>query len=274
MVASGGSGGARQTALITGASSGIGLELARVLAEAGYNVVLVARGKERLVPLASELGTTHGVAAWVVPADLARPDAPAAVFAEVERLGVIVDVLINNAGFGTHGPFAATDLTAELEMLQVNVVAVTHLTKLFLPGMLARGRGKIVNVASTAAFQPGPFMAVYYATKAYVLSFTEALASELEGTGITATAICPGPTLSGFQARADIADTRLLKTPWVMDSATVARIAYRGLMAGKRIVIPGLMNRALATAVRFVPRGLTLQVTRRLNQPAGPRPAP
>ena len=252
-MASEGRGGVRQTALITGASSGIGLELARVLAEAGYNVVLVARSKDRLVPLASDLEAAHGVAAWAVAADLARPAAPADVFAEVERLGVTVDVLVNNAGFGTHGPFAATDLTAELEMLQVNVVAVTQLTKLFLPGMLARGRGKIMNVASTAAFQPGPFMAVYFATKAYVLSFTEALASELAGTGVTVTALCPGPTLSGFHARADIADTRLLKMPFVMDSATVARIAGRGLLAGQRLVIPGLMNCVLAAVVRFVP---------------------
>jgi uncharacterized protein len=262
----------RPTALITGASSGIGYELARAFAVHGHNVVLVARSKERLVPLASELEAAHGIAAWVIPADLAVPTAPTEVYAEVERLGIAVDVLVNNAGFGTNGPFAETELTDELQMLQVNVVALTHLTKLFLRDMLARRHGRIMNVASTAAFQPGPFMAVYYASKAYVLSFSEALAAELQASGVTVTALCPGPTVTEFQQRAQMQDTRLMHSPLVMDAAKVARIGYRGLMAGKVIVIPGVANRLLASVVRLTPRAFVRQVTRRLNERARHRP--
>ena len=261
----------RPTALITGASGGIGAELARVFAAHGHNVVLVARSKDRLVPLASELEAAHGIAAWVIPADLASPTAPSEVYAEVERQGIVVDVLVNNAGFGTNGPFAETDLTDELQMLQVNVVALTHLTKLCLRDMLARRRGRIMNVASTAAFQPGPYMAVYYATKAYVLSFSEALAAELQGSGVTVTALCPGPTISGFQERAQMRGTRLMHTPLMMDAASVARIGYRGLMAGQTIVVPGIANRLLTLAVRLAPRALVRQVTRRLNERARQR---
>jgi short-subunit dehydrogenase len=242
--------------------------LAWEFAAHGHNVVLVARSKERLVPLASELEAAHGIAAWVIPADLAVPTAPTEVYAEVERLGIAVDVLVNNAGFGTNGPFAETELTDELQMLQVNVVALTHLTKLFLREMLARGSGRIMNVASTAAFQPGPYMAVYYATKAYVLSFSEALAAELQGSGVTVTALCPGPTTTEFQQRAQMQDTRLMHSPLLMDAATVARVGYRGLMAGKTIVIPGIANRLLSFSVRLVPRAVVRQVTRRLNERA------
>jgi short-subunit dehydrogenase len=259
--------------LITGASGGIGLELAKEFAAAGHDVVLVARGKDRLVPLASELEAAHGVAAWVVAADLAEPTAPMAIYEQVQRLGITVDTLVNNAGFGTNGPFAETDLDAELQMLQVNATALTHLTKLFLRDMLARRRGRIMNVASTAAFQPGPYMAVYYATKAYVLSFSEALAAELQGSGVTVSVLCPGPTSTGFQARARMDETRLMRIPWMMDAATVARLGYRGLMAGKTIVIPGIANRLLAFSVRLAPRAFVRQVTRRLNERAAhPQP--
>jgi short-subunit dehydrogenase len=258
-------------ALITGASGGIGLELAKEFAAAGHDVVLVARSKDRLVPLASELEAAHGVAAWVIPADLAEPTAPAAIYEQVQRLGITVETLVNNAGFGTNGSFAETDLEAELAMLQVNVTALTHLTKLFLRDMLARGRGRIMNVGSTAGFQPGPYMAVYYATKAYVLSFSEALAAELQGSGVTVSVLCPGPTITGFQARARMDEARLMRTPWVMDAATVARLGYRGLIAGKVIVIPGIANRLLAFSTRLAPRAFVRQVTRRLNERSGQR---
>jgi uncharacterized protein len=256
----------RPAALITGASSGIGAAIGRECAAHGYDVVLVARGKERLVALAAELETAHGIAARVIEADLAQPQAPDAIYQQVGLHGVAVDVLVNNAGFGTYGPFAETDLRTELEVLQVNMVALTHLTKLFLRDMLARGHGKVLNVASTAAFQPGPLMAVYYATKAYVLSFSEALANEVQGTGVTVTALCPGPTPTGFQRRARMEDTRLMHSPLVTDAATVARVGYRALMAGKTVAIPGWTNRALTFAVRLTPRRLVTRIVRQINE--------
>jgi len=184
----------------------------------------------------------------------------------MERSGQI-DILVNNAGFATFGPFIAADLHAELEELQLNVVTLTHLTKKLLPGMVARRRGGVLNVASTAAFQPGPFMAIYYATKAYVLSFTEALAAELEGTGVTISVLCPGPTATGFTARAGLEGTPLssgvLK---VMTAAEVARAGYEGFREGKTIVIPGTMNKIGAQAVRFMPRSFTTQLVKRMQE--------
>src|SRR5436305_5383980 len=200
-MADGTGGEGRQTALITGASGGIGLELARLFAAGGYDLVLVARSAGRLEGLAGELGSRHGVAARVMAKDLAAPESPEEVFRELEAAGVAVDVLVNNAGFGTFGPFAETDLGKELEELQLNVVTLTDLTMIFLLGMLALKRGGVLNVASTAGFQPGPLMAVYYATKAYVLSFSEALAEELGGTGVTVSVHYPAPTETEFQQR-------------------------------------------------------------------------
>ena len=250
----------RQTALVTGASSGIGLELAREFAAGGYNLVLVARSEKKLEELAAELRDRHGVGARVIAKDLARPKAPEEIFQEA---GDAVDVLVNNAGFATFGPFAETDLGRELEELQVNVVALTHLTKKFLPGMLTRRRGGILNVASTAAFQPGPLMAVYYATKAYVLSFSEALAEELRGTGVTVSVLCPGPTATEFSARADMQDSGLFKGMLaVADARAVARAGYEGFRAGKRIVIPGLLNKVGAQSIRLTPRGLATRVVK------------
>ncbi|HLH24307.1 MAG TPA: SDR family oxidoreductase [Chloroflexota bacterium] len=256
----------RPTALITGASGGIGAALAREFAAHGYDLVLVARRQDRLVTIARALAGAYGIAARVIEADLARPQAPDEIYQQVEAQGVAVEVLVNNAGFGTYGPFAETDLRAELEMLQVNVVALTHLTKLFLRDMLARGHGKVLNVASTAAFQPGPLAAVYYATKAYVLSLSEALANEVQGTGVTVTALCPGPTATGFQRRARMEDTRLMRSPLVMDAAAVARVGYRALMAGETVAIPGWTNRALTAAVRLMPRRLVTRIVRQVSE--------
>ena len=252
----------KYTALITGASSGIGLDLAHLFAADGHDVVLVARSEDKLRALGKELEAKHGITATVIVADLAKPDAPQ----QISVIAPPVDVLVNNAGYGTSGKFAETDLRAELDMIQVNVSALTHLTKLFLPQMLERKRGRILNVASTAAFQPGPLMAVYYATKAYVLSFSEAIAEELRGTGVTVTALCPGPTATEFQKNAGLGSEALLKLMRPVSSMDVARAGYHGLMRGKRIVIPGMKNKLGVQSLRVSPRALVTRVVRGLQE--------
>ncbi len=250
------------TALITGASSGIGLELAKLFAQDGYDLVLLARRREKLEALGGELARRHGIRSRTIGADLADPAAPAQIFRQLEVASVAVDVVVNNAGFGALGPFATTDLETERRMIQVNIGALTHLTKLFLPGMLARRRGRILNVASTAGFVPGPLMAVYYATKAYVISFSEALVEELRGSGVSVTVLCPGPTRTEFQTVAHMESARLFRLPGVMDAAAVARAGYAGLMAGKRMVVPGLVNRLTPLVIRLSPRGMVARVVR------------
>ena len=257
-----------KTALITGASTGIGHALSKCFAADRHNLVLVARQEPKLRQVAGELSGQFGVSAKIIVADLAKPDAPQKIVDEVNKDSLQIDYLINNAGFGLGGKFAETDLAVELDMMQVNMTALVHLTKLFLPGMLARKNGRIMNVASTAAFQPGPLMAVYYATKAFVLSFSEAIANELTGTGVTVTALCPGPTQSEFQQRAHIENTRLIKGNFMglMTSEAVARIGYHGFMQEKRLVIPGLMNKMGVQSVRFSPRRVATQVARMLQE--------
>ena len=253
----------QRTALITGASSGIGLELARLFAADKWDVALVARSEGKLRELAAELQSAHGITAHVVTADLAKPNAANEV---MERLqGVEIEALVNNAGFGLSGEFAKTDLGAELEMIQVNVAALTHLTKLVLPAMVARRRGAILNVASTASFQPGPLMAVYYATKAYVLSFSEAIADELRNSGVTVTALCPGPTETGFASAAKMESATLFTMMRPAESKDVARAGFEGMKSGKRIVIPGLKNKLLAQSVRISPRRLVTAIVRKMN---------
>jgi short-subunit dehydrogenase len=254
------------TALVTGASSGIGRELARLAARDRLDVVLVARRRERLEELAGDLTTRYGVTAEIVVADLADPDAAQRVFQAARARSGGVDFLVNNAGTGVHGLFAETPIDRELEMLRVNVLALTELTKYCVTGMVERRRGRILNVASTAAFQPGPLMAVYYATKAYVLSFTEALAEELSGTGVTATALCPGPTRTEFQEKAGFGDVPLLRGPLVWDAASVARVGWEGAKKGKRVVVPGFANRVLALGARLSPRRLSTKIARRLQE--------
>jgi short-subunit dehydrogenase len=248
------------TVLITGASGGIGYELAHRFARDGDDLILVARRADELAALAGALSGTHGVSATALAADLARPDAAPALADEVRRRGLHVDVLVNNAGVGVFGDFAESDLDAQLAMIQLDVTSLVHLTGLFLPGMVARGRGAVANLASTAAFQPGPRMAVYYASKAFVLSFSEALDHELRGSGITVTAVCPGPTPTGFQAAAGLQGSRLLRAGLMMDVGAVADAAYRGIRRGKRLVIPGIANRLGVQAVRFFPRRLITAV--------------
>src|SRR5437870_7149122 len=253
----------KETALITGASSGIGLDLARLFAKDGHDVVLVARSEGKLREIAAELERDFGMTAHVIVADLAKPDAPQTL---VAQLPVDVDVLVNNAGFGVLGPFVETDLAKELEMIQVNVVALTHLTKLLLPPMVARRRGRVLNVASTAAFQPGPLMAVYYATKAYVLSFSEAIADELRDSGVTVTALCPGPTETGFAAVADMTTARLFNIAKPMGSAEVARAGYAAMWRGRRVVIPGIKNKLLTQSIRVSPRRMVTTIVRKLQE--------
>lgn len=258
----------RPTALVTGASGGIGLELARSAAARGHDLVLVARSEDKLRSLAAELGKAHDARVTVIAADLGAPGAAASVFARTEELGIAVDVLVNNAGYGLYGAFTETDLDLELAMIQLNVVALTALTKLYVPGMIARGGGRVLNVASTAAFQPGPLMAVYYATKAYVLSFSEALAEELRATGVTVTTLCPGPTESGFQAGAKMEASKLVRGKKLPSSASVAELGFSAALRGRGVVIPGFMNYTMAASVRFLPRRTVASFVRRAQERA------
>jgi uncharacterized protein len=255
---------APKTVLITGASSGIGLELAHLFAQDGYRLVLVARNRGALRELADQLQSRHNSTIRISPKDLAHPASPAELYQELQEAGIVLDVLVNNAGFGASGSFANIDWNNEAEMIQVNVVALTHLTKLFLPQIRAR-EGKLMNVASTAAFQPGPFMAVYYASKAYVLHFTEALAEELSGTGATVTCLCPGPVKTNFQQRAHLGNTRMATTALLVDVREVARLGYEGMKQGKRLVIPGWKNRLIVEMLRVSPRRMVAKAVSRLQ---------
>ncbi|HYL22529.1 MAG TPA: SDR family oxidoreductase [Gemmatimonadales bacterium] len=252
-------------ALITGASSGIGLELAKLFARDGHDVVLVARREAQLERLAAELADRYDVRATVIAADLADPAAPPEVARRVAAAGLDVRFLVNNAGYGLTGEFTRTDVATELRMIQVNITALTHLTKLFLPAMVAEHRGAILNVASIAGFVPGPLMAVYYATKAYVISFSEALAEETRHSGVTVTVLCPGTTRTEFQERAGFdLEAGRVRGPWVADAASVARVGYVGMLQGKRLVVPGLVNKVMVLATRLVPRRLLARAIRRV----------
>jgi len=253
-----------KTAVITGASGGIGYELARLFAKDHHDVVLVARSAPKLTQFADELQRQFGISAKAVPLDLTAAPAPQFLFDQLQREGIAVDILVNNAGYGVLGEFSKVSLEESLGQIQLNLTALTHLTRLFLGPMIERHSGKIMNVASTAGFQPGPLMAVYYATKAYVISFSEALANELIGTGVTVTCLCPGATDTGFQGRAGVADTKLFKALRPMDAKTVARDGYRGLMAGKTLVISGFRNWLVAESLRFSPRKLVTAISRKV----------
>jgi uncharacterized protein len=255
---------AGKTALITGASGGIGYELAKLFAKDHCNLVLVARSAPKLAQFADELQRQFGISAKAVPLDLTGGSAPQTLISQLQSENISIDILVNNAGYGVLGEFSKVSLEESLNQIQLNITTLTHLTRLFLPAMLARGSGKIMNVASTAGFQPGPRMAVYYASKAYVISFSEALANEVSGSGITVTCLCPGPTDTAFQGRAGTENTRLLKTFRPMDAKTVARDGYRGLMAGKTLVISGFRNWLVTQSVRFSPRKLVTAVSRKV----------
>jgi short-subunit dehydrogenase len=256
----------RPVAVVTGASAGIGREIARVLA-ADFDLVLTARRESDLRDLAAELVPTT---CHIVPTDLAAAGGPGALVAAVAAAGLTPEVLVNNAGFGDLGPFAAADQDKLLRMIQVNVTALTELTGRFLPGMLARGRGRILNVGSVAGFQPGPLMAVYYATKAYVNSFSEAIASEVAGTGVTVTCLCPGPTRSGFAAVAGMEATNLFTVGSVADAGAVAAAGVRAMLRGRPLVVTGFRNRLLLFAERFVPRSWVIRAVRWMQQKRRP----
>jgi short-subunit dehydrogenase len=226
---------------------------------------LVARNRERLSELADSLVTRYGIQVTVLPQDLARAESVGRILSELKSAGVEIDILVNNAGLGHLGPFLTTSLESNLTTIQVNLVAVTALTRELAPAMVSRGRGRILNVASTAGFFAGPLMAVYYATKAFVVSFSEALANELADTGVTVTALCPGPTRTEFQKSAGM-EHSILGSTYLMDSATVARIGYEGMLRGKRIVIPGIGNRFLVQVTRLSPRRLVTAIVRRIQE--------
>lgn len=253
------------TALVTGASGGIGEALARTLAAAGHHLVLVARSEGKLRALGDELAAAHGITTTVLTADLATPTAADDLAAQLGDRSI--DVLVNNAGFGDYGPFHESDPTKVRQMVQLNVATLTDLTRVLLPGMVARGSGRVLNVASTAAFMPGPLMAVYYATKAYVLSFSEAIADELKGTGVTVTALCPGPVASGFQQGADMGSSKLVKGKQLMSADECARLAIAGMNKGKPVVITGTMNKLQAISPRFLPRRVVPGMVRKAQAP-------
>lgn len=249
--------------LITGASEGIGREFAKIFAHRGYSLVLTARAKARLDTLASELNQT-GLEVRTISKDLSFPMAAEELKNAIDAQKIPIEILVNNAGSGVHGFFSRADWKITEAMLNLNMVTLTHLTRLFLPEMIRRGRGKILNVASTAAFQPGPLMACYFASKAYVLSFTEALAEELSGTGVAVTAFCPGPTRTQFQKRSNTENIR--ENFFAMDAASAAEMGYRGLMKNERLVIPGFTNKLLAFLVRLFPRRFVMRMTRFLEE--------
>ena len=256
------------TALITGASNGIGLELAKIHASKGGDLVLVARNKQKLDEIKAALVNQYKVKVYTIGKDLSEYNAAREVYDETRKQNIQIDYLINNAGFGDFGMFAETDWNKELKMINLNITTLTQFTKLYLKDMVARKNGKIMNVASTAAFQPGPTMAVYYATKAYVLSFSEAIGNEVSDKGVTVTALCPGATESGFQAAAAMEESALVKGKKLPTSKEVAEYGYRSMMKGKTVAIHGLINYIMANSVRFLPRAWVVKITRKVQDKA------
>lgn len=250
------------TALITGASDGIGLEMAKIHASKGGDLILVARSADKLLHLKEELESAHKINVRVIGKDLSNENAALEVYNEVKAAGITVDYLINNAGFGDFGFFTEGNWEKQNRMIQLNITTLTQFTRLFLSDMIVRRSGKIVNVASTASFQPGPLMAVYYATKAYVLHFSEAVNNEIAGSGVTITALCPGATASGFQKAAGMEESKLVKGRKLPTSIEVAAFGYRAMLNGKTVAIPGLMNKLMVFGVRFLPRKWVVKVAR------------
>lgn len=254
----------KNTALITGSSNGIGLELAKVHASKGGDLVLVARNKSKLDELKTELEKQFKVSVYTIGKDLSVTNAAQEIYDETNKQNIQVDYLINNAGFGDFGMFVETDWKKELQMINLNITTLTHFTKLYLQDMVKRRSGKIMNVASTAAFQSGPTMAVYCATKAYVLSFTEAVSNEVSDKGITITALCPGATETGFQAAGGMEESELFKGKKLPTAKEVAEYGYTSMIKGKTVAIHGIMNYIMSNSIRFIPRAMVLKVSRKL----------
>lgn len=244
-----------KTALITGASGGIGYQLAKITAANNYNLVLVARNKEKLDELRKQLKEQCKVKVWIFAHDLSNPDTLPELIEEIDNLGLEINILINNAGVGEYGKYLETSAGKELQMINLNIFALTYLTKVFYRRMVHAGYGKIMNVASVAGFMPGPYMSVYYATKAYVVSLTEALSAEARKTGVTLTALCPGPTESNFFPNASVNEYSAIKKLLTISKADkVAKYGFRAMMKGKTIAIPGIKNKAIIFLINFVPR--------------------
>lgn len=258
----------RETALITGASNGIGLELAKIHASKGGDLVLVARSKEKLETLKRELKSQFDSEIYVISKDLSRPGSALEVYTETLHNNIEIDFLINNAGFGDYGLFHETDWNKELQMISLNITTLTQFTKLYLKEMIRRGKGRIMNLASLAAFQPGPSVAVYSATKSYVLSFSEAINHELRHTGITVTSLCPGPTESGFMEAASMGESKLFSGKKIPSSREVAEYGYKSMMAGKAVAIHSTRNKILANSSRFAPRSLVVTISRKIQEKA------
>ncbi len=243
-----------ETVLITGASSGIGEALAQVFARHGFRLILLARSRDKLNELKFQFEKEHAIKVHVIVDDLAVPTTPLKIYQNLLAERITVDILINNAGFGDYGLFWKRDWTITGDLIQVNIAALTHLTRLFLPAMVERKKGRIMNVASIAAFQAGPLMSVYFASKAYVLSFTEALAAELKGSGVSVTALCPGPVSTGFRTRAGILPMKWIARTNRLSAAAVALYGYRALMKGEILAVPGIMNKLGVLFVKIIPR--------------------
>ena len=254
-----------KTVLITGASSGIGLEFAEIFAANKNNLVLVARSADKLNLLAAQLTKQHSISVTVIAADLSKMEAVQQVYDTCQAKNLQIDYLVNNAGFGDFGFFIESNWQKTEQMIDLNIKSLTFITRLFAPAMAARKAGKILNVASTAAFQPGPTMAVYYATKAYVLHFSEALSNELKDQGVTVTCLCPGATESGFQAAAAMEESALVKGKKLPTAKEVALFGYKAMMKGKLTVIHGWMNYMMANSIRFTPRALVLPIVRKIQ---------
>ncbi len=255
----------KKTALVTGASSGIGAELARIHAEHGGNLIVVARRRERLESLKTELETAHGVRVHVLPKDLTQAEAPQQIYDEVRSLGVPVDYLVNNSGFGYRGFFHKQDWAINEAMIKLNIVALAALTRLFVPDMVARRSGRILNLGSMAGFLPGPLNSIYYASKAFVLSLSEALADELRHTGVTVTVLCPGPTESEFTCTAQMSDVNLTGT--LASARQVAEAGYEAMLKGKTVVVPSVLNKVIIHGLlRLSPRQLSTRISRVLME--------
>ena len=255
---------AKETVLITGASSGLGMELAKLFAADGSDLVLVARREDRLNELADKLRADHGVNVHVLPKDLSQKSAPEEIYNHLENAGIQIDVVVNNAGFGNKGHVTDLDTNLQLDMIQVNLVALFHLTRLFLPGIIERGHGGVLNVGSLAGFQPGPNLAVYFATKAFVLSLTEALAEEVSNPNIKISCLAPGPVKTEFGEKSDLEDSLLFKVS-LMEMEPVVKAGYEGFRKGQTIVIPGLKQQIVPFLNRFTPRLLVRKIAKKLN---------